>query len=51
MVGGEEETQKGAGADAREMFESAWRFARRFSVWDAEAVEEAVGASCMSWLV
>ena len=51
MVGREEEAQEGAGADARGIFERAWRFARLFSVWDAEAVEEEAVASYMSWLV
>ena len=51
MVGRKEEAQEGAGADARGMVERAWRFARHFSVWDAEAVEEEAGVSCMSWLV
>ena len=48
---GKEKAQEGAGADARGIFERAWRFARLFSVWDAEAVEEEAGASYMSWLV
>ena len=46
LVGGKEEVREGAGADVRGMVEHAWRFARRFSVWDAEGVEEETGASC-----